>query len=76
MTALLRLADYQTGEVLIDGVDVNSLPLKTLRAAVVAVPQDAVRPLSPMCSIIDGRGAFVLWARSGGRGWAGGLCRQ
>ncbi len=40
--ALLRLADHQSGQVLIDGVDVKTVPLKTLRSAVVSVPQEAV----------------------------------
>ncbi|CAI5966044.1 unnamed protein product [Closterium sp. NIES-65] len=42
MLALLRLVEASSGSICIDGVDIASLPLATLRSEVVAIPQEPV----------------------------------
>lgn len=42
MAALFRLADVESGRVLVDGRDVRSLGVRTLRRAVAVIPQEPV----------------------------------
>lgn len=40
VSALLRLLDLQTGSVIIDGVDISSVPRSLIRDRIIAVPQE------------------------------------
>ena len=42
MTALMRLAELDNGQILLDGVDIKSLGLQRLRSSIAVVPQDPV----------------------------------
>lgn len=41
IAALFRIAPLHTGRIVIDTVDISTLPLQTLRARIALVPQDA-----------------------------------
>ena len=42
MTALMRLAELDNGQILLDGVDIKTLGLQRLRSSIAVVPQDPV----------------------------------
>jgi ATP-binding cassette, subfamily C (CFTR/MRP), member 1 len=42
MVALLRLVELDSGSIKIDGVDIRSVGLKTLRSKIAVIPQDPV----------------------------------
>ena len=42
MTALMRLAELDSGQIILDGVDIKTLGLQRLRSSIAVVPQDPV----------------------------------
>lgn len=42
LTALLRLVELDEGQILIDGIDISSIGLNTLRSIMAVIPQDPV----------------------------------
>ncbi|KAF2106756.1 P-loop containing nucleoside triphosphate hydrolase protein [Lophiotrema nucula] len=40
ISAILRLMDIQSGQIIIDGVDITTLPRQTVRSRLIALPQD------------------------------------
>jgi ATP-binding cassette, subfamily B, multidrug efflux pump len=70
LAMLARLHDPPTGTVFIDGIDVRSMPLATLRGAIGFVPQEPFLFSDTIAAnIVFGAGG------AGGAGWAGGARR-
>jgi ABC-type multidrug transport system fused ATPase/permease subunit len=58
LVALFRVEKLKTGKILIDGIDIATVPVKTLRSRVAIVPQDPVMFSATMRYNIDPHGTF------------------
>jgi ABC-type multidrug transport system fused ATPase/permease subunit len=47
MVALFRIANIEEGQILIDGVDLSTIPLEVLRSRIGIIPQGLIYALSP-----------------------------
>lgn len=46
MTAIYRIVELTSGSIWIDGVDISTIGLNTLRSGLAIIPQDPVSPIS------------------------------
>ena len=63
-TAILRLVELTSGQIAIDGVDISSVGLHTLRGEISVIPQDPVLFSGPLRSALDPFSSFLddeLW---------------
>jgi ABC-type multidrug transport system fused ATPase/permease subunit len=58
LLSLLRTLHVEGGQILVDGVDIQSIPPSRLRQAIAYVPQDPVLFLGPLRESIDVEGVF------------------